>query len=247
VVHLHGAYLFNLLPAFALIARQVPYVVLPLSDGDLHFEARSSRLWLADYLRRLVVRGAAMVYCLSPVVEAQVQRLGLGHDRSVKLGNCVDVDEYRPSGPPLSGGPTILFIGSIGQRKRPLVVLEALSALRAKTHPTARAVFVGPYESHLYEHTFEAQLDRLGLVDHVTVTGYTTSVASYLEGASVLVLASSQEGLPGAMVEAMAAGVPIVATDVGAMGDVIRQSGCGVVTTARVGGRRSRSAAAAPA
>jgi glycosyltransferase involved in cell wall biosynthesis len=97
-------------------------------------------------------------------------------------------------------------------------------------------VFVGPCENDAYERNFRARAADLDVEDAVDLIGYLPDVARVMStGMSVLLLPSSKEGLPGALVEAMASGLPSVVTDVGAMGTVVRAAGAGHVVRPEAG------------
>jgi len=108
----------------------------------------------------------------------------------------------------------LVAIGNLYRNKGYDVLLEALPVLVAR-HPKVRLrVFGdGPERSSL-----QAQIQRLGLAAHATLPGVTHDVQAELLRAGIFVMPSRKEGLPLALVEAMAAGVPIVATQVGAVG-----------------------------
>ena len=68
----------------------------------------------------------------------------------------------------------------------------------------------------------EARADRLGLADRVRFEGYVPSVAPYLAAADLLVMPSRTEGLPLTLIEALCAGVPVVASAVGGVPGIIQ-------------------------
>ena len=73
---------------------------------------------------------------------------------------------------------------------------------------------------------------ELGLADHVLAVGYQTDVAPYYPLFDVLVLASANEGTPVAAIEALAAGTPVVSTDVGGVRDVVSEGVDGLLIPA---------------
>lgn len=91
----------------------------------------------------------------------------------------------------------------------------------------AHAIFIGPYQDEDYRRFFESVVGA-GLADRVHVVGYVADVvSSSLQSVhGLFLLLSSQEGLPGALAEAMAHGMPVVVTAVGAMGQVVVRFGC---------------------
>jgi glycosyltransferase involved in cell wall biosynthesis len=114
------------------------------------------------------------------------------------------------------------MIGSLTDEKDPERALRAVAAL-----PEARLRFVGagPLASDLAE-----QGQRLGLSDRVELVGPVIDVIPHLRWAHVLILTSRSEGLPGAILEASAAGVPTVAVDVGGVREAVLDGETGFVT-----------------
>jgi glycosyltransferase involved in cell wall biosynthesis len=109
-------------------------------------------------------------------------------------------------------------VGNLTAKKDHATLLRAAREL-ANTCPTIRVVLVGagPLEAEL-----RARVDALGLQDHVVMTGSRADVHVLLAGFDVFCLSSLYEGLPIAMLEAMARAVPVVSTDVGGVREAVR-------------------------
>lgn len=114
---------------------------------------------------------------------------------------------------------TVLFLGHIGQRKGCYVLLDALQAL-ARTRPNIR-LLAGGDGDHA---AFLREAATRGLSSNVQLLGWVTGASKrrLLARASVFVLPSYSEGLPMALLEAMAAGMPVVTTPVGGIVDLVR-------------------------
>ena len=108
-----------------------------------------------------------------------------------------------------------LFVGSLIDRKGPDILLRALS------HVTLPCIFVGdgPMRSAL-----ERLAARAGLADRVVFTGALEQreVSTYYSGAEALVLPSVSEGVPLVAVEALGAGVPVVASNLTGIASLVR-------------------------
>jgi glycosyltransferase involved in cell wall biosynthesis len=102
-------------------------------------------------------------------------------------------------------------------------VLEAL-ALVSRKHRRCRCLIVGrgPLEDEL-----RAKSRELGLSESVRFLGFSEDVRPYLETADVYVSASEKEGLPLALVEAMACGLPTVVTDISGHSEAVLQGRTG--------------------
>jgi len=110
-------------------------------------------------------------------------------------------------------GHTIVTVGRLVEQKGHQVLIEALAAL-----PDVLLLVAGdgPLRGAL-----EAQAGRLGLADRVRFLGNVDDVPSLLARAEVFVLTSFNEGLPLAVLEALGAGLPVVATRVGGTPELV--------------------------
>ncbi|MCA1737211.1 MAG: glycosyltransferase, partial [Actinobacteria bacterium] len=108
----------------------------------------------------------------------------------------------------------LLFVGNLSEEKRPLLALEVLDRLTVPAR--LRLVGSGPMMNFVLQ-----KIEDLDLADRVEVTGAVPDVRPHLAWADLLVLTSKTEGLPGAVLEAAAAGVPSVAFAVGGTGETI--------------------------
>ncbi|MDQ7248771.1 glycosyltransferase family 4 protein [Dongia sedimenti] len=124
----------------------------------------------------------------------------------------------RPPRPPEAVPPEILFLGRLGERKGVPVLVAALGRLAARGLDW-RAVIAGDGDAAPYR----AEVERLGLSARVSFPGWLGEAETHdrLSRAAVLVLPSEAEGLPMAVVEAFAWGVPVISTPVGATPDIL--------------------------
>lgn len=79
----------------------------------------------------------------------------------------------------------------------------------------------------------ERRISELGLADTVSLVGFVPDAGRYLKGLDLFVLPSVKEGLPYAIMEAMAAGLPVIATAVGGVPDLIRRGETGLLVPPR--------------
>jgi glycosyltransferase involved in cell wall biosynthesis len=115
-------------------------------------------------------------------------------------------------------GPVLGTIGRLDWMKDHATVIRALALLR-RTLPGARLVIVGEGRDRA---ALAALARELGVAEHVALVGHQADVAEALGEMDLFVFATTQyEGLPNVLVEAMAARVPIVCTDVGPCREVL--------------------------
>src|SRR5262249_164403 len=115
-------------------------------------------------------------------------------------------------------GPLVLAVGNVRPAKGHAYLLEATACLRAR-FPGLRVVIVGRGGEHWAP--LRARITALRLDDILTLAGERREVASLLQAADLFVQPSVIEGLPLALLEALAAGVPTVATAVGGVPRVV--------------------------
>lgn len=233
-VHLHGAYVMNCLAVMSARRRRFRYCLLPVSQGDLALPKK--RLWyLAKRaIVRQVISRASVGFALSNEIMGQMLECGLTKSRTVLLPNVASPGEFSRAAPlaPPKGPVRLGFVGKLGPRKQPILLLEAVDLLR-KDGIEASACFVGPFDSKAYEDFFRHEVRRLGLSDRIKLTGFRKNVTSFLHSEmDIFVLPSKSEGLPGALVEAMMAGLPCIVSDAGSMRFHVESSGAGYVVPA---------------
>jgi glycosyltransferase involved in cell wall biosynthesis len=121
------------------------------------------------------------------------------------------------------------MVGRIAPQKRPDVVVDAFALVhRAQPHAELHVVGDGPGRAEL-----EARVAALQLGDAVRLLGTSADVPGLLRGAACLVLGSDYEGCPLAVIEAMAAGVPVVATAVGGVPELVEDGRTGLLVPPR--------------
>ena len=125
-------------------------------------------------------------------------------------------------------------IGSVAlfrPRKGLEVLIEALSLLGKKDVPV-RLLAVGPFETPEYEASIKSLCDKCGVNDQVEWTGFCRDVNEQLRRMDLFVLPSIYgEGMPMVILEAMASGVPVVASDVEGIPQVLEHGVDGLVVT----------------
>ena len=231
VVHLNlsPAPLLPLLRALLLVlaARAAgARVVLHAHTGRLHASA-------ARWSYRAALR-AALLFVDSFVVvsrdaERAAARLGRG---VVRLENAVDTGRIRPG--PKADPPELLFVGTVCERKGLIDLRDALllAGLQATKAGQVRVRIVGDGAQEgpgAFERIVSAFADAgLGGVEFLGAVER-TRVIELLRGASMFCLPSHREGLPLSLLEAMAAGAAVLATDVGDVSLALDQGRAGLI------------------
>jgi glycosyltransferase involved in cell wall biosynthesis len=142
--------------------------------------------------------------------------------RTVVIPNAVDV-ERAPRAALTGDPPRIVTVGRLAAPKDPLTLVRALPALGARDCSLA-FVGGGPEQPRV-----EAELRAHGLGDRVELLGERRDVPDLLAAADVFVLASRSEGAPLSVLEAMAAGLPVVASAVGGVPELVAAGETGLL------------------
>jgi glycosyltransferase involved in cell wall biosynthesis len=181
-----------------------------------------SRAQLA--LQRQAYRCAHRIVANSSAAAQQLVLEGVRPQRIRVISNGVDLSRFvpRPARPELR---TIATVANLRQEKAHDVLIEA-AAMLVERRPHLRFLIVGegPRRAAL-----EALVAGRGLRRNIEFTGHRNDVPALLADSDVFVLPSRSEAFPNAVIEAMAAGLPVVASAVGGLLDLVESHRTGVL------------------
>jgi glycosyltransferase involved in cell wall biosynthesis len=164
-------------------------------------------------------------YRVAPAAQVDVIELGLDLDGLLGLdGGVAARDQFGLNREDVVFG----YVGRLAPVKNLPVLMRAFHQAAA-SEPRARLLLVGDGELRL---TLEQLAAELGLADRVRFAGWQRDMAPVYRAIDVGVLASLNEGTPVALIEAMAAGKPVIATAVGGVPDVVAHGRSGLVVPA---------------
>jgi glycosyltransferase involved in cell wall biosynthesis len=236
VLHSHGYKTDVLLAALRPFARRPP--LPPLLATNHNWTGATPALRVYERLDALALRTFARVAAVSRASRAEMLARGLRPERVAVVPNGIALPAAAPDReraraalarlvPAAGRAPVVGYLGRLSPEKGARELAEALgSPLLAE----ARAVLVGdgPLRGEV-----EAALAARGLAGRAHLLGWRDDAAALLPAFDVLVLPSWREGVPLAALEAFAAGVPLVASRVGGMPDVVRDGETGLLVPAR--------------
>jgi glycosyltransferase involved in cell wall biosynthesis len=191
-------------------ATDLPPVGVNQHGYEMFQKAANLRAWLEQFvLRGQVValdRSADIVFTFPRKIRAIVERrCKVPSERLVEVPNAIDGSWIVAHRPAPTAKRRFLFIGRHERRKGVPELLESIAPLRASG---VEFHFVGPIPEQL-------RLERDDVVYHGTVTD-TATLQGILDSSDVLLCPSFAEGMPTVVLEAMARGLAVIATDVGA-------------------------------
>lgn len=155
-------------------------------------------------------------------------------ERLVRIENAIDLSPFYPGADPAQakvalgldpGRPVVGYVGRLAKQKGIGFLLQAARQLVVAGHD-AQFILVGEGEC---EGPLRRLVEAYCLEDRVTLAGYRTDVPRVLAALDIFVLPSRYEGLPYTLMEAMAAGRAVVATDVAGNHDLIQDGRTGVL------------------
>lgn len=228
LIHAHGTTWYP-----AVVAKSaLRYPRLVFTDHGRYPPEPALRARVEGWCRR---RTDAMVAVSGPLAEYLRDYLRLAEPPPV-IPNGVDLERYgarddaarlalRAAWGIAPDETLALCVGRFAPVKNHSVLLEALSAASARA-PRLRLALLGtgPLEAELRRKAAE-----LGLGERVLFLGFREDVADCLRAADAFVLPSSTEGLPVSLLEAMAAGLPVVASAVGGIPDALGDPPAGLL------------------
>lgn len=208
-------------PNTCVLVRQSTTVTSVLGSG--------AAPWYTRWLYRLLYRRADRVISQSrAMAEDLVRATGIRGEQIAVLPNPIDIEGIRAAqnAPPSNAsslwsgdGPHLLAIGRLAPEKGFDLLLEALAAVRQQI-PAADLIIAGAGRDAAALH---AKSQSLGLEKAVHFAGHVAHPYAFFPGATLFVLSSRYEGMPNSLLEAAAAGLPIVATPAsGGVVDLLR-------------------------
>lgn len=213
----------------ATAAGNVAVLAAEITGIPFSFTLHGPDIFYAPHRWRLDMKiaRATFVACISNFARAQAMNFSdQAHWHKLKIVHC-GVDPVRYRSAPKSRGKNLLFVGRLAAVKGVPVLFEALQNV-LKTHPNVHLTLIGdgPERAEL-----EAKSVRMGLAPALTFAGYKSQdeVANALGAADVFVLPSFAEGVPVVLMEAMAAGLPVIATTVGGVGELVTHGESGLL------------------
>ncbi|QDS95369.1 Capsular glucan synthase [Roseimaritima multifibrata] len=196
----------------------------------------SSRQWanrMNAWIENLSLKNVSHLITVSNSLRRHMISAGWDAGKVTVVHNGVPaVCPPRKTTPRVGGKWQLGMVALMRQRKGLEVALEAISHLK-NTDDDVHLRFIGPFETESYERMIHAKVTELQVEDRVEFVGFAADVPQALSNLDAMVLPSLYgEGLPMVVLEAMAAGLPVIATDVEGTPEAIRHGQEGLLAIA---------------
>jgi glycosyltransferase involved in cell wall biosynthesis len=225
LIHAHG-YKADVYAWLALRRAGVPLVSTCHTWYDNDFAVR-----LYGALDRRTLRSFDGVVAVSEDVRQRLLRAGVAASRVHLIRNGIDLHPFaaapalRRQTRPADGALRIGLVGRLSVEKGIDLFLQAAAQVVAH-HPGTRFFIAGDGSDRA---SLQDLITHLGLGTTATLLGRLDNMPAFYGSLDLIVSASRQEGLPIALLESMASGLPVVATSVGAVPQVIRNGETGLL------------------
>jgi len=187
-------------------------------------------IWRKRY--KSVIAGSTLVVAASEKMKRQLVQLGFDKKkiRIVRFG--LDMDTFNWSMPKSNG--KIMMIGRFVEKKGMRYAIESMAKIK-QSHPDAS---LDIYGDGVLAKSFKSSIEKLGLLDQVKLHGFVPSekVSEVMKNYDILLVPSvtasnnDQEGLPNVIIEGMATGLAVVASDHAAIPEIVIDGETGILT-----------------
>jgi glycosyltransferase involved in cell wall biosynthesis len=158
---------------------------------------------------------------------------GVASSRLFFLPNVVDTDQFKPAAKVAEGPITLLAVGRLTREKRFDRFISLIHQLRHNCGLDVRGWIVGPTRS---DQDLRPELERQAATldlrsDALRFVGRIPDLSSTYQQATIFVLTSEHEGTPNVLLEAMASGLPVAATRVGGVPEIVQHGRTGFLVS----------------
>ncbi|MBC8214218.1 MAG: glycosyltransferase family 4 protein [Candidatus Marinimicrobia bacterium] len=205
-------------------------VVCKLSQEGTN-EPFASEKGMFGFVRKRFFSIYEKIIAISPILVENCKMAKISNNKIEFIPNCVNTSQFTPVDEvyknklrqelfPNIQGDIVTIVGTITQRKRPHLAIEAWKILKLKYLKPATIVFVGPEKSsgqpfdEKYVNQLKNKIKQYGLEDSVIFTGFQKNIHEYYQASDITLFVSEREGLPGVVLQTMSAGVPIVTVNI---------------------------------
>ena len=217
----------------------IPIIIHTVHGFAFHEESRPLTLWFYASLERIASHWCDKIVTVSEFHRKWALKLGIGNEEKVlAIPNGIPEERVVPKRSKeeirkelnLTQEIVILSTGRLAPQKGLEYLIKSIPILFSKVKKSFKVLLVGegPLKSYL-----ENLIKTLGIEQYVKFLGFRNDIGNLLSISDIVVLPSLREGLSIALLEAMAAGKPIVATNIGSNSEVIKDGVSGLLVPSK--------------
>jgi len=228
VLHCHIVQGFH--SAAAVIAGQLfkKKVVLKIANTGVSSDFIHLKRVLGGHFILRLLKKADRLVATSRQSAIEARREGFSDRQIIMIPNGVDTERFKPSGGPVQSRCRLVCVGRLVRVKGIDILIDAFAHLKREGICTRLDIVgAGPERAALSEKALD-----LGCAGDVIFHGEVGNVENFLDTAGIFVQPSLAEGMSNVLLEAMACGLPVIATRTGAATDIIRDGVNGLLVDA---------------
>jgi glycosyltransferase involved in cell wall biosynthesis len=237
LVHFHGASipLIISLPLLKLLGKKVIAKVLASGLGTEAGSLRGRYLFLGNMMA-YILKNVDLFIAISQEIALGLRSDGVRPEKIVRVMNFVDTKQFYPVNCEeqnmlkiaLSADKNIVinFTGRIVERKGIDVLINAFAQAGNLLQSSSTLIIIG---TGFDEDKLRNLASKLGITNNVRFLGHSREVVKYYQASDIFVLPSYAEGMPNSLLEAMACGLPVIASRIGGVVDVVEDGKSGIL------------------
>jgi glycosyltransferase involved in cell wall biosynthesis len=249
LMHVHDMFALLLSAYIVSLLTGKPFIVKVPTQGNVARRASDTtpvslysrllhHILLPPFVWRRILRRAKAYIAISDEIARELEIADL-HDNIWRIGNGVDTVRFSPADDAErrklrqklnlpQDAYIIVSHGRIAQRKRLDVLIDAVAQMGERRANLCVLLIGEPVDDGL-QARLQKRIETHGLALTVRFAGITDWPEDYLRAADVFVLTSEQEGLPNSLLEAMACGLPVIASHIGGVTDIVQDGTNGLL------------------
>jgi len=223
IVHVHQSTWLCLIPTYLAKKSNIPIVI---KEATLNGFKYLKYLLIPQFIKYYVIKNAEFI-AISTMIEKNLIKQGMDKKRITLIPNAINVDKFKKFNELLYNNENvILYVGNFSQGyiKGLDILLKAIALLKEK-YPNIKLRIIGDGNINKYMKI----INKEKLNENIEILGQQKDVQNYYLNAKIFVLPSRSEGMSNSLLEAMASGMPCVATRVSGVEDIIKDSENGYI------------------
>lgn len=239
IIHIHGVYnICNIIIANLAYKMGIPYVITThgnLMEHSLQHSKIKKKIALFLFIKKFL-RHAECIHALSDKEKTAIEKI-VKHENIKIIPNGIDLlkQKYKNKNTLSHEKITLLFIGRIDIHHKGIdLLIDSLLSLEEKIIEKYELFLVGPYDSSLDEAYIKNKIKENPILKNIIkIEGpkYGDDKEQYYENCDLFVHTSRYEGMPIAVLEAIAHGLPILVTPETNLADIVKKSKNGFITS----------------